>query len=186
MKSFRCTASDTQSEVQQIEYGLGTLRADVPPASRALCRLWQIQIQNSRAGLGRRVPRRIRHRFELAPCLTTSVATTFPSPGTAEADQRRQSFGAQADAYTKFRPGYPPEVFDYLLGLVNGAGRTPDVVDIGAGTGQLTVGFAARDCRVIGVEPDDRMRQVLASREGIADTFAGSAEALPLPDSTPI
>lgn len=108
----------------------------------------------------------------------------IPSPGTAEADQRRQSFGAQADAYTKFRPGYPPEVFDYLLGLVNGAGRTPDVVDIGAGTGQLTVGFAARDCRVIGVEPDDRMRQVLASREGIADTFAGSAEALPLPDSS--
>ena len=32
----------------------------------------------------------------------------IPSPGTAEADQRRQSFGAQADAYTKFRPGYRP------------------------------------------------------------------------------
>ena len=34
----------------------------------------------------------------------------IPPPGTSEADRRRQSFGAQADAYTKFRPGYPPEV----------------------------------------------------------------------------
>lgn len=108
----------------------------------------------------------------------------IPPPGTSEADRRRQSFGAQADAYTKFRPGYPPEVFDYLLGLVNGTGNPPDVVDIGAGTGQLTAGFAQRDCRVVGVEPDERMRAVLASREGIADTFGGSAESLPLPDSS--
>ena len=54
----------------------------------------------------------------------------IPPPGTSEADRRRQSFGAQADAYTKFRPGYPPEVFDYLLGLVNGTGDPPDVVDV--------------------------------------------------------
>lgn len=114
-----------------------------------------------------------------------SVRDTFiPPPGTSEADQRRQSFGAQADAYTKYRPGYPPEVFDYLLSLVQPADRPVDVVDIGAGTGQLTVGFLDRECRVTAVEPDARMREVLAARTGLTAVLEGSAESIPLPDAS--
>ena len=104
--------------------------------------------------------------------------------GSNEAEQRRQSFGAQAAAYTKYRPGYPAEVFDYLLASVPVGARPPDVVDMGAGTGQLSAGFVERGCHVTAVEPDARMLEVLIGRTGVAAAVEGSAESMPLPDSS--
>lgn len=108
----------------------------------------------------------------------------IPPPGTSEADQRRTSFGAQADAYTRYRPGYPAELFDYLISLIEAPADCLEVVDVGAGTGQLSVGFIERGCRVTGVEPDARMRELLAARPGLVAAVAGSAESIPLPDSS--
>ncbi len=99
---------------------------------------------------------------------------------------RRTSFGAQANSYTAYRPGYPPELFDYLLALAEVPGRPLDVVDIGAGTGQLTSGFVDRGCAVTAVEPDDRMREVLSGlpARALSAAVAGSAESMPLPDGS--
>ena len=114
-----------------------------------------------------------------------SVRDTFiPPPGTSEADQRRQSFGAQSRRLHEVPTRLSPEVFDYLLSLVQPADRPVDVVDIGAGTGQPTVGFLDRECRVTAVEPDARMREVLAARTGLTAVLEGSAESIPLPDAS--
>ena len=62
-----------------------------------------------------------------------------------------------ASAYHAHRPR-PPEVL--LDALVAYAGRRPTlVVDLGSGTGLSTVAWAARADRVIGVEPNERMRE---------------------------
>ena len=46
------------------------------------------------------------------------------------------SFGAIAEAYGRFRPGYPPELFDLVMTY---AGRPVGTVpEIGAGTGKAT------------------------------------------------
>ena len=114
---------------------------------------------------------------------TTDPDREIPQPGTPQAEQRRNSFGAWAQNYDRFRPGYPVELFDYLIDLA--PGRQPlKVVDMGAGTGQLSVGFIAHGCDVTAVEPDDRMRQVLAAKPGLSNALAGSAEDLPLADSS--
>jgi SAM-dependent methyltransferase len=87
------------------------------------------------------------------------------------------SFGAVADAYDRLRPGPAPEAVDWLL---------PDdrdiVVDLGAGTGLLSRAVAAVAGHVIAVEPDDRMRAVLANRSPGVEVLAGRGEAIPLPD----
>jgi SAM-dependent methyltransferase len=68
---------------------------------------------------------------------------------------RAGSFGEDAAAYDRSRPGYPPELVDFLA-----AGGDIDVVDVGCGTGKLGVLLAARGCRVLGVEHDERMAEV--------------------------
>jgi len=54
------------------------------------------------------------------------------------------------------------------------------VVDVGAGTGKLTEVLVRLGCETVAVEPDAEMR---AHIEG-AETRAGLAEAMPLPDSS--
>ena len=87
------------------------------------------------------------------------------------------SFGAVADQYDRVRPGYPDDAVDWMLPA--GARR---VVDLGAGTGKLTRLLAARGLAVTAVEPDDRMRQVLAVSAPEVDVRAGSGEAIPVGD----
>lgn len=57
-----------------------------------------------------------------------------------------------AGFYHRYRRGYPPAVFDTLAEIF---GLTPDdiVVDLGCGTGQLTLPIAARVRAVAGVDP---------------------------------
>ena len=64
--------------------------------------------------------------------------------------------GEVADFYHRYRRGYPPEVFDVLAEVF---GLTPDdlAVDLGCGTGQVTVPLAARLRAVIGVDPEPDM-----------------------------
>jgi ubiquinone/menaquinone biosynthesis C-methylase UbiE len=63
-------------------------------------------------------------------------------------------------------------------------GSDATVLDLGAGTGKLTRDLVPRFGRVIAVEPDDAMRAVLEEGVPEAESLAGSAEAIPLPDAS--
>lgn len=71
---------------------------------------------------------------------------------------RAGSFGADAEAYDRARPTYPTVLLDHLL--AEGSG---DVLDVGCGTGKAGRLFAERGCRVLGIEPDERMADVARS-----------------------
>lgn len=64
--------------------------------------------------------------------------------------------GEVADYYHRYRRGYPPEAFDVLAEVF---GLTPDdvAVDLGCGTGQVTVPLATRVRAVVGVDPEPDM-----------------------------
>ncbi|PXY37861.1 methyltransferase [Prauserella flavalba] len=79
--------------------------------------------------------------------------------------------GEVVDFYHRFRRGYPPTVIDSLVGAF---GLTTDdvVVDLGCGTGQLTLPIAERVRSVVAVdpEPDMLLRARRAARErGVAN-----------------
>ncbi len=92
---------------------------------------------------------------------------------------RAMSFGAISDQYAQFRPPPPPEVLDVLLP----AGASA-VVDVGAGTGNLTRLLVERVQHVTAVEPDPRMRSVLAERVPQATALEARAEQMPLADGS--
>jgi SAM-dependent methyltransferase len=75
---------------------------------------------------------------------------------------RALSFGAVAEAYERFRPGYPVELFDTVMTY---AGRpVHTALEIGAGTGKATRLFAARTVTVTATEPDAAMLAELRKR----------------------
>jgi SAM-dependent methyltransferase len=94
-----------------------------------------------------------------------------------------RSFEEVAELYERGRPSYPPEAvvwFAERLGL--GEGRV--VLDLGAGTGKLTCALAETGARVVAVEPGDAMRAVLERALPNVEALRGSAEQIPLPDSS--
>jgi ubiquinone/menaquinone biosynthesis C-methylase UbiE len=79
--------------------------------------------------------------------------------------------GEVADFYYQYRRGYPPAVIDTLAGTF---GLTSDdiVIDLGCGTGQLTLPVAARVRAVAGVDPEPDMlarARRAASEQGITN-----------------
>jgi len=88
------------------------------------------------------------------------------------------SFGSVAGHYERFRPGPPEAAVDWYL--PHWVGR---VVDLGAGTGALTRLLVDRADDVVAVEPDDRMRAVLATEVPGVRALPGSGEAMPLAGS---
>ena len=98
------------------------------------------------------------------------------------AHERSLSFGAQAAAYERGRPSYPPEAIDWLLA------PTPDwtardVLDLGAGTGKLTTRLVERGLNVIAVDPIAEMLELLRSSLPETPALLGTAEHIPLPDN---
>ncbi len=75
---------------------------------------------------------------------------------------RATTFGIDAEAYDRARPGYPASLVDELL-----APGATDVLDVGCGTGKLGRILAARGCKVLGIEPDERMAHVAWRRYGL-------------------
>jgi SAM-dependent methyltransferase len=68
---------------------------------------------------------------------------------------RALSFGAVAEAYERFRPGYPAELADMVM---NYASRpVVNALEIGAGTGKATRVFVQRGVAVTATEPDEAM-----------------------------
>jgi SAM-dependent methyltransferase len=90
-----------------------------------------------------------------------------------------RSFDRAAAEYERTRPDYPLAVLD-LVPLSPEA----EVLDLGAGTGKLTRVLTQRYRRVIAVEPLDGMRAILERVVPDAESFAGTAEAIPLPDAS--
>ncbi|MFI6743373.1 class I SAM-dependent methyltransferase [Nonomuraea sp. NPDC050451] len=68
---------------------------------------------------------------------------------------RALSFGVMAEAYERFRPGYPTELFDMVMAYAAQPVRT--ALEIGAGTGKATRLFAERGIAVTATEPDGAM-----------------------------
>src|SRR5258708_34542599 len=65
---------------------------------------------------------------------------------------RALSFGVMAEAYERFRPGYPVELLDMVMTYARQPVRT--ALEIGAGTGKATRLFAQRGVTVTATEPD--------------------------------
>jgi SAM-dependent methyltransferase len=68
---------------------------------------------------------------------------------------RALSFGVMAEAYERFRPGYPAELVDLVLTYAGQPVRT--ALEIGAGTGKATRLFAQQGIAVTATEPDGAM-----------------------------
>ena len=89
------------------------------------------------------------------------------------------SFDAVARMYDTARPSYPREAVDWLV-----ADDASVIVDVGAGTGKFTRLLARPGRVVIAVEPSANMRRELCAALPEVEVLDGSAEAMPLPDSS--
>jgi len=99
--------------------------------------------------LGRRLPLR---RLGASAGHDQVVST---GPRTHTNRTRAQSFGSDARAYDRVRPGYPPELIDDLV-----ADRPRTALDVGCGTGKAARLVQARDVKVLGLEIDPRMAEI--------------------------
>ncbi len=97
----------------------------------------------------------------------------------ADREARRLSFGAVAADYDRFRPSPPPQALDWLI-----PPGAQAILDLAAGTGIVTRQLIGRAGRVVAVEPDGRMRAVLAAGCPEAEVLDGRGEAIPLPDAS--
>lgn len=73
--------------------------------------------------------------------------------------ERSRSFGAAAEDYERFRPGYSADLVAMIIDTAQVPIRT--AIEIGAGTGKATRMFAAAGVAVTAVEPDPAMLAVL-------------------------
>jgi SAM-dependent methyltransferase len=87
------------------------------------------------------------------------------------------SFGSMAGTYDRVRPGPAPAAVDWLV-----PPGCAVVVDLAAGTGLFTRALEGRAEQVVAVEPDERMRRVLAAQSPGVRVLNGRAEDIPLPD----
>lgn len=93
--------------------------------------------------------------------------------------ERSKSFGVAARDYDRYRVGPPPAIVAEVT-----PAHCEAVLDLGAGTGALTRLLAGRFPTVFAVEPDQRMRGVLAETCPAAVALDGVAERIPLPDAS--
>src|SRR6185369_9847678 len=85
----------------------------------------------------------------------------------------------EAAAYERGRPSYPPEAIDWLL-----PDSAADVLDLGAGTGKLTIRLVERGLGVVAVDPIPEMLDVLSHSLPDTPALLGTAEEIPLPDGS--
>jgi SAM-dependent methyltransferase len=96
----------------------------------------------------------------------------------AAKEERGRSFGAVAGDYAAWRPSYPADTVTFLVG----GGRPRRVLDLGAGTGQLTEPLLAAGHDVVAADTSAGMLTQLSARLPGVPTFVAGAEELPLPD----
>lgn len=91
------------------------------------------------------------------------------------------SFGTAASGYQQYRPGYPAAAIRLAVGTGD---DHLTVLDLGAGTGKLTAALVDGGWDVVAVEPDAEMLAALRSAVPDVTALAGSAEQIPLADSS--
>lgn len=90
----------------------------------------------------------------------------------------RAGFGAEAEAYDRARPSYPPDAVRWLSGNL-GIGPGRRVADVAAGTGKLTALLAPVGADLVAVEPVAAMLARLRARLPGVPAVSAVAEALP-------
>ena len=96
----------------------------------------------------------------------------------AEAGTPGTTFGRVAEAYARTRPPYPRAAVERAA-VELGLGADSTVLDLAAGTGNLTRALRELFASVVAVEPDVEMR---AQFDG--DVLPGTAEEIPLADAS--
>ncbi|QDZ15251.1 class I SAM-dependent methyltransferase [Humibacter ginsenosidimutans] len=88
--------------------------------------------------------------------------------------------------YDRYRPGFPAEAADLAVAEVTGGSsdRVDDVLDLGAGTGKFTELLVTRAGHVRAVDPSEQMLAELRRKLPGVDAGIGTAEHLPLSDSS--
>jgi ubiquinone/menaquinone biosynthesis C-methylase UbiE len=94
-----------------------------------------------------------------------------------EPDTLRDSFNAVADLYDEVRPGYPEHIIEAAISLAQlppGA----KILEIGCGSGQITIPFATRGYEIVALEPGPALAALAAEKcrsytrvEVVAQTF---------------
>ena len=92
---------------------------------------------------------------------------------------RAGSFGLAAAAYQRGRPDYPEVAVDWVV-----PPGAREVLDLGAGTGQLTRMLLRRGLTVAAIEPSPDMRAEFARTVPEIDPISGQAESIDFPDSS--
>ena len=95
-------------------------------------------------------------------------------------------FSSRAEAYAKYRPGYPPGVVEILKSEC-GLTTNSVVADVGSGTGILTELLLKNGNRVYGIEPNEAMRvfaEETLKNYQLFESVDGSAEATTLSDNS--
>jgi len=92
-------------------------------------------------------------------------------------EERATSFGNVAESYDRVRPRPPAEALDWLV-----PAGCELAVDVAAGTGLFTRALLGRAAHVVAIEPDARMRAVLAQQSPEVRALEGWGEDMPLPD----
>ncbi len=96
--------------------------------------------------------------------------------------ERALSFGSVAEAYERYRFGYPVELLDLVMAYAGGPIRT--ALEIGAGTGKATRLFAQAGIAVTATEPDPAMLAELRKHlPSNVTTVQAAFEDLPLDSS---
>jgi SAM-dependent methyltransferase len=77
--------------------------------------------------------------------------------------QFESRFGQSADAFQRYRPDYPPVLYEHVLAQVPER-RRKTAMDLGAGTGVVAGHLAGCFRKVIAVEPDAKMAAKIEGR----------------------
>ncbi len=92
-------------------------------------------------------------------------------------------FGHAAAEFERYRPEYPPELFELILAAIP-SGRRERAIDLGAGTGKATRALLPHFREVIAVEPDPGMAVKLKEDLPAAIVHNMTAEDFSHPRST--
>jgi SAM-dependent methyltransferase len=103
--------------------------------------------------------------------------------GETAPQRRRESFDSVASLYDRYRPGYPAEVLADVFESAH-IGETSRVLEIGCGTGQLSVPLAEHGAELVAVELGPRLAAIARrnlSRFPNARVETAAFEEWPLP-----